>query len=250
MKILLLLLGSLLAAAEAKLPAPKCLTGEYHLKKPGPETGDYKACHLYKSNTCCTAKFTQQLENYPINAIGNFSWKTCGTLSKTCTDYMREVECFYQCSPNVGYWKGPYKGSFQGVPLCSKFCNDWYDACRTESWCARNWITDFTRLANGTNKCKQKCRPFTDVYSNGQDLCENLWGTSFKYVISKSPNDCMHLNSNSSDVISMNTKVAEKYKSIDSGARWLRSYSFLAMFLFSSSFMALNLLMQWSEICC
>eukprot|EP00794_Sanderia_malayensis_P015406 gene15406-16978_t len=228
---------NIMIAIDAQLPAAQCLTGEFHRTQPGKETASYKACHLYKDNTCCTAKFTEQLSHVPIQKIGNFSWTTCGNISSKCDAFMKEIECFYQCSPNVGYWKGQYKGSFVGVPLCSTFCDDWYEACKMEKTCAKNWITDYDKSATGENKCKAgaTCQDFSVVYGSGKQLCESMWGQSFKYQVSKVKHDCMHLNSSNNDLIAMNTKVAEKYKSISKashvvGMECLMVFPFLIAF--------------------
>lgn len=201
---------------EAALPAAICLTGEFHKAKPGPETSNYTACHLYKTNTCCTAAFTEQLSKNPIRKIGNFSWNNCGDFGPKCQAYLKEVECFYQCSPNVGYWKGAYQGSFAKVPLCGKFCDSWFDACRNENTCAKNWIMDFKMNSYGENSCNGTCKTFAAVYGDGKGLCESMWGDSFVYKIHKVDNDCMHLNSSNADVVTVNTKVAERFKSIGS----------------------------------
>ena len=212
------------SSVHGKLDSPRCLTGQFHKSKPGPETSDYKACHAYRNSTCCTADFTKQLAVSPIVKIGNFSWTLCNMsrLSKPCEDYMKEVECFYQCSPNVGYWKGQFRGSFVGVPLCSSFCDSWFDACKNDLTCAKNWITDFDYDQNGNNKCKNpNCQSYSQVYKNGTELCNAMWGTSFKYTVSTKPNDCMHLtgiNSGSDpNILKKNTMVAERYHSIHSG---------------------------------
>ncbi len=212
----------ILLKIEAKLPPAQCIKGEFHRAKPGQETNSYQACHLYRNKTCCTAQFTQQLSRSPITKIGNFSWQTCGTFSKKCEVFMREIECFYQCSPNVAYWAGSSTATyFSGVPLCSTFCDQWYEACKSEKACAKNWITDFNKNSYGENTCKpsSSCQDFSIVYGSGKALCESMWGGSFVYKVSKSQNDCMHLNSSNSDLIAMNTKVAAKYKSISSAVR-------------------------------
>lgn len=232
---ILVIVSSLLGSVYGKLQPAQCLTGEFHKANPGPETNDYKACLAYKDKTCCTADFTKQLARSPVK-IGNFSWNTCSTpLSSNCEAYMKEVECFYQCSPNVGYFKGAYKGSFTGVPICSTFCDAWFDACKSDLTCAKNWITDFDQNAAKENKCKptSPCKSFSDVYGNAEGLCQEMWGASFKYVKSKVEHDCMHLNASDPLGISANFKVAEKLSKVpSSGIKTGSGYSYLAV-LFS-----------------
>ena len=230
----IVLTAFLLSGVCGKLSSPRCLTGQFHKQKPGPESADYKACHAYKESTCCTAEFTRQLDTTPLVKIGNFSWTTCGQakFSKQCENFMKEVECFYQCSPNVGYWRGKFRGSFVGVPICSSFCDAWFDACKDESTCAKNWITDYDYDQSGNNKCKTNvCKKFSEVYGNGTGICNAMWGASFKYTVSKMSNDCMHLtginNGTDSSILKKNTMVAERYYSIGSGSASLHfSYAF------------------------
>ena len=219
---ILVIAASLLLSVHGKLKPAECLTGEFHKASPGPETKEYKACLAYKDKTCCTAEFTKQLARSPVK-IGNFSWNTCSKpLSPKCEAYMKEVECFYQCSPNVGYFKGAYKGSFTGVPVCSTFCNAWFDACKSDQTCAKNWITGFDLNAYKENKCKptSTCKTFSEVYGNAEGLCQEMWGASFKYVKSKVKHDCMHLNASDPLGISTNYKVAEKLNKVHSSGIW------------------------------
>ena len=239
----------LVSSVYGKIDPPRCLTGTFHKLNPGPETSDYKACHAYKDKTCCTAAFTNQLAVTPIAKIGNFSWLTCRqrSLSKQCEDFMREVECFYQCSPNVGYWKGQFRGSFVGVPICSSFCDSWFDACKDDLTCAKNWITDFDYDQNGNNLCKSSatCSKFSDIYKNGSGLCNAMWGTSFKYTVSTKPNDCMHLtginNGTDPNILKKNTLVSERYHSVYSGSiPHTVSHGVLAITVLIGSFCTLN----------
>lgn len=240
----------LISSVHGELKPPICLTGNYHKVKPGPETVDYRACHAYKESTCCTADFTKQIEASPLKKIGNFSWISCSPtgFSKKCEEFMKEVECFYQCSPNVGYWKGTFRGSFVGVPICSSFCDAWFDACKDEKTCAKSWITDFDYDSSGNNKCKPSsaCRSFSDVYGNGTGLCHGMWGNSFKYTVSKTPNDCMHLsgvnNGSNPDVLKNNVKVAEKYFSISSDAPGMYTPRGCALLLLCLVFVVAQLL--------
>lgn len=244
-----ILATSFVGSVLSKLSRPVCLTGTFHKQQPSQETVEYKACYAYKDNTCCTADFTRQIDVSPIRKIGNFSWVSCTKkgFSKKCENFMKEVECFYQCSPNVGYWKGQFRGSFVGVPVCSTFCDAWFDACQDDQTCAKNWITGFDYDKSGNNKCKTtgKCRTFSDVYGNGTSLCNSMWGTSFKYTVSQKANDCMHLtgvnNGSNPNVLRKNTMVAETYFSIGSGSLALEaSKSFAVVSIMIATYLTMG----------
>lgn len=183
------------STSEATVFRNRCLPGYNHKKAPGPEGPEYKACHVFKENTCCTANFTNQLAVPVVENIDSFNWTLCGILTKPCQDFMVGVECFYRCSPNVAHWedkKNPQ--AFINAPVCSHYCDAWFDACRDDMTCAKNWLKDF-ELKNWANSCKNtsKCQTFKKVYNDGRGLCESMWGDSFKYT---SPNDgpCLHFN--------------------------------------------------------
>ena len=182
----------------------ECLPGPKHKEAPSAERS-LQACLAYQDNACCTANFTQQLGSSPVEGVGNFSWSPCsGTLSPKCEAFMVKVECFYRCSHNAIFWKNRhYPSAILKMPICASECDAWLEACKDDLTCARNWITDYNMSSNGANTCKQPCEKYTDVYSSGEDLCENLWGASF---VSKEI-DCLKFTvTDSSD----NDKVVEK----------------------------------------
>ena len=178
----------------------RCLPGAKHKPKPSPEDDSYKACHLFKNSSCCTSEFTNQLAVENVQRIGNFSWTLCGNLSKRCQDYMIGVECFYSCSPYVGLWADPnYNSSFNNAPVCSSYCDEWFDACKDDMTCAKDWIFGFNFTKDGHNQCKQNCTTFKDFYKNGTELCNTMWHDSFRYVDeTKHPDRCLHFRYNTS----------------------------------------------------
>ena len=172
-----------------------CLEEKRHKPKPTPEDDSFKACHVFKESSCCTSEFANQLVGPVVQKVGNFSWTLCGNLSKRCQDFMVGVECFYSCSPYVGLWADPnYKASFKNAPVCSDYCDNWFDACKNDLSCARNWIFDFNVSADGHNTCKRNCTTFGDLYKDGKDLCETMWNKSFNYT--KDEDRCLHFRYN------------------------------------------------------
>lgn len=171
-----------------------CLPGNKHKAKPSPEGPEYKACLIFKESSCCTANFTNQLAKPVIRNIGNFNWTLCGTLSKKCQDFMVGVECFYSCSPYVAHWGDKDEiQAFNDAPVCTHYCDDWFEACKDDKTCAKNWIKGFD-WASGGNRCKpgSSCKTFKDTFVNGEGLCQNMWDDSFKYTEPGSP--CLHFN--------------------------------------------------------
>ena len=181
----------------------KCLLGEKHKPEPSAENS-MLACKVYKNNSCCTSNFTKQLLT-PVKKIVSFSWTHCNnTLSPKCEAFMVDIECFYRCSHNAIYWENPqYHSSILKAPICASFCDGWFEACKEDLTCAKNWIFDFN-FTDGINTCKQPCRNFSDFYSSGKELCEGMWGTSFVYT---ETDDCLQLNLTETNP---NDKLVEK----------------------------------------
>ncbi|KAJ6659556.1 hypothetical protein lerEdw1_018791 [Lerista edwardsae] len=77
---------------------------------------------------------------------------------------MKKMECFYRCSPHAAYWAHPNrKAAIKSVPVCKSFCDDWYEACKNDLTCVRNWLTDWEIDDKGENQCKHKCISYSKV---------------------------------------------------------------------------------------
>ncbi|KAG7487676.1 hypothetical protein MATL_G00026020 [Megalops atlanticus] len=190
-RVYLAVVGTVLLLDLALSLNDTCLTGTHHKKSPSPET-TMKECVLYSNSSCCHGNFTEKLVS-PVKKVDNTHWNVCQQLSEGCEVFMKKIECFYQCSPHTAHWMNPsYTAGFLHVPLCVSFCDSWLDACKDDLTCAKNWLTDFKFDSDG-NHCQHDCVPFGKMYSNGTDLCQSMWGTSF--VVSSSDCHCLQLDS-------------------------------------------------------
>ena len=215
----------------------RCLPGNNHKKYASAEE-NLLACKAYKNNSCCTSDFTRQLVNPPIKSIYNFSWTPCNnTLSARCEAFLVLIECFYRCSPDAIYWENPdFPSAIKKAPICASFCDEWYDACRDDLTCGRNWLTDFNVSADGVNTCKQPCKNFSAYFTNGKDLCEGKWGQTFVYK--ENDVDCLKMNITSPN---QNGEVVKKRLSNkDAKGSSLVSRASLVLVWVTSLFTALN----------
>ncbi|XP_030061386.1 riboflavin-binding protein [Microcaecilia unicolor] len=185
----------------------KCLEGNYHKPSPSAEL-DLEECHLYSASSCCYANFTEKLTPSPMVKLDNFFWDRCGNLSRQCESYIKQVECFYQCSPHASHWVHPNSSdAIRNVPLCQSFCDNWLEACSDDFTCAQNHLTDW-RLEEDGNYCRNACIPYSQMYDSGTDLCENTWGESFK--VSNITGHCLELNEK--DELVVKTITTDKLK--------------------------------------
>ncbi|XP_053549380.1 riboflavin-binding protein [Bombina bombina] len=192
--LLTFLVAGLLSAVSCQ---QKCLRGNHHKPLPSAEP-DLMECTLYSESSCCRRNLTEKL-SHSLTELDNFYWNRCGNLSKSCEDYLKKIECFYQCSPSVAHWAHPnISVAIQRVPLCQSFCDNWYNACRSDMWCAYNWLTDWTFDDTG-NHCKNICIPFHEMYANGIDVCQHMWGNSF--AVSSSPCRCLDMTETDRNVM-------------------------------------------------
>ncbi|KAJ8372335.1 hypothetical protein AAFF_G00290650 [Aldrovandia affinis] len=158
-----------------------CLQDGKHKAAPGPERY-LKECALYTDNACCSRNDIQEITASPVSRVDGISWDRCGALSPSCQSFFKRVACFQRCSPDAARWPHPHSpASIQGVPLCTSFCRDWFQACKADRTCARNWVSDWKHGPQGNN-CPGTCVTYQQMYQDGQDLCESLWGDRFVSV--------------------------------------------------------------------
>ena len=71
------------------------------------------------------------------------------------------------------------------MPVKASYCDAWYNACKDDVICAgftKSYFETPECLAtNARNNNTDGCKTFSDIYSNGKDVCEVMWGNSFKY---------------------------------------------------------------------
>ncbi|XP_029946015.1 riboflavin-binding protein-like [Salarias fasciatus] len=149
-----------------------CLQDGKHKAAPGPEP-HLSECGMYADNSCCSEEHIQDVSYLPSASSKNEPWDKCGPLSAECEGFLKRVSCFYRCSPDAARWPHPQRRSYiQAVPLCHSFCRDWFDACRMDLTCARNWARD-PRGQNCTGTCVQYQQLHMGRYE-GQKVCHSV----------------------------------------------------------------------------
>ncbi|XP_018593921.2 riboflavin-binding protein-like [Scleropages formosus] len=149
-----------------------------HKATPSPEP-QLTECRLYADNACCTVDDLQDLVAPSVPGVESGFWDRCGALSPPCEGFLKRVACFQRCSPDAVHWTSPrHSTTAQAVPLCHSFCREWYEACKTDLTCARNWMIDW----KGRN-CTGNCVPYRQMYQHERDLCESLWGDHFVTMV-------------------------------------------------------------------
>lgn len=91
----------------------------------------------------------------------------------------------------------------QNVPVCASYCNEWFEACRSDFTCVENWFDALNNaIANGSAagiNCSSPgapaCRTFEDIFTDGRGLCNRMWGDTFFY--SEDEDNCTVMEFNS-----------------------------------------------------
>ncbi|XP_050781076.1 retbindin isoform X1 [Gopherus flavomarginatus] len=193
----------------------RCLAGGKHKAVPSPE-GQLGICQLYAANACCSPKVAQEISSAPLTKVNNSYWNRCGSLSPRCENYLQRVECFYRCSPSAARWPHPQRPTaILEVPLCLSFCEAWYEACKDDLTCARNWVSDWQWGPQGNN-CSQDCVPYSQMYWDGRELCENIWGDSF--IAAQEPCPCLSLTGSNADPLPEDGDSSEEPDSTKAGS--------------------------------
>ena len=96
----------------------------------------------------------------------------------------------------LGYFQINATGYIQGVPVCADYCDAWFEACKDDLTCVENWLADFDD-ENGNNICPadSACVTFSDMYGNGEVLCNRMWGSAFIYSTNRDNCTVMVFNS-------------------------------------------------------
>ncbi|CAG7835357.1 unnamed protein product [Allacma fusca] len=182
----------------------RCLDGENHKRKPGPEDALHGHCSPWVNRSCCTED-TAQLIHHGV--LYNFDWDHCKNvknMSDECRKHFNWDHCFFECSPNVGPWlvKIPdmktRNESYFEVPLCANECDSWFEACKNDYTCTDNWLKNFEWKKVGRNKkrtnvcpAESTCKTFKEIYQTADNFCERVWDHSWKYTSNDQP--CMKM---------------------------------------------------------
>ncbi|GMH34189.1 hypothetical protein BSKO_02023 [Bryopsis sp. KO-2023] len=163
------------------------------------DVSEYKNCQAYKDNACCSLSTVNRIDDlYP-----GYRFDRCDNakgipkkLSAKCAQFYLDEYCFYECDVNVGKYRRHLKCGeedegnswevFQ-MPIKASTCDDWYKACKNDYICGTPENKSFfaelecTYEVNEDGEETGTCRKFKDVYKNGKEVCEEMWGRAFVY---------------------------------------------------------------------
>jgi len=118
-----------------------------------------------------------------------YRWDRCGPMSAACSAHFVNEACFYECDVNAGKFRqhetcvdaDSKSNGWQmlGMPIKASECDSFYQDCKDDLFC----VTDTSKSFFALPTCDHdtQCKKFSEIYANGQEMCELLWDNSFKY---------------------------------------------------------------------
>jgi hypothetical protein len=192
---------------EAKV-GETCHLQYYHKGVSGPEPENMNECHPWQKNACCKNATVGSAEQIRKAYGKNWEWDRCETKSKypkmsaACYRYFVQEACFYECEPAAGLFRkyapdeihdpnmhhskfNPSddthnKWEMHRMPIRADYCDAWYRACRNDYFTAAG-NGSFWAGINTTAPEFPQCDKMGKIFTGGKQLCEVMWGGSFKY---------------------------------------------------------------------
>jgi len=159
-------------------PQPGCLS-DRALSEPTAQT-DLGMCSAYTGLSCCNSERAQVYSSFSfpfpffqifdvnlgfsVNRLEDqaarheplgYDLGHCDDqkpLSKQCEQFFLEHACYDQCDPYLHQWANPILDSPNipiGVPVCSDYCDAWFEACKDDLTCADEWLLDLVPKSDG-----------------------------------------------------------------------------------------------------
>lgn len=163
----------------------------HHKDYPSPEDS-LPACKQYSCGSCCTVESSKAMALNPLQSVGRWNFTQCNqTLSTACSRSFTDLLCFYKCSPNLYvYNDGKLR---KRIPLCSWYCDRWFETCMGDLTCVnnQNWVLGGFNMTGDIDTCKYgaRCRNYTEAYSSGRRMCNELFSDFFSY--SEDKDNCL-----------------------------------------------------------
>ena len=126
-------------------------------------------------------------------------------ISEECQAFFDAENCFYECDKNVGKWRrhdncneedaAPANHNAWEVykmPIRASTANAMYEACKndyfpnsTGMWGSKagGWEDAWGDLvkADANGVVRGTCKKGSEIWDDGEDMVENVWGEAFKY---------------------------------------------------------------------
>ena len=141
----------------------------------------------------------------------------------------------------LGYFEINKTGAYDKVPVCSSYCNNWFEACKDDMTCVDNWLDNFIQaIEEGMNTCprppNESCMTFGEVYVDGRGLCNRLWKSTYFYSEDEDNCTVMAFDPNMPNPNNQLTFPSGAATTLMSSAWMVGVHAFILVMLISSSY--------------
>ena len=152
-------------------------------------------------------------------------------ISEECQAFFDAENCFYECDKNVGKWRRHENCNEEDadpanhnaweiykMPIRASTADDMYEACKNDyfpnskgMWGteAGGWADAWGDLvkADANGDVRGTCKKGSEIWADGEDMVENVWGEAFKYETDSTKSYVWEFNEGESNP---NNKIYEK----------------------------------------
>lgn len=142
-------------------------------------------------------------------------------MSDRCAQYFFDEGCFYECDVNAGRFRRhpnceENAWEMYHAPVKASYCDAMFEACKNERYCHSE-----DRSAFGDCDPNTDCKPIGEIYADGKDLCETIWGDAFKYETNERDAFTFHFEPgrpNPNDLVLLDVSFPDACEGIHNGS--------------------------------
>ena len=161
--------------------------------------GSSCSCASYTGEACCTDAYAAAAKKGPAAIYTNWTLGQCGKpMSAACEAFFDAQECSFGCDTRLSKLHNDIYSGGPPIPICSKFADAWWSACKSEFTCRNNFIFNPDSVVG--YGCKpasaggpyQACKTYQDTWSDAVTFMGGttaapkvgVWGSTYKYETS------------------------------------------------------------------
>jgi len=175
----------------------QCAVQYFHKKGgPSPEGDGMAECHPWKENACCHSDTVGSEAQIRESYGEGYEWDRCGPMSAACERFFVQEACFYECEPNVSYFR-KYNDTnhtdynewqLGNMPIKKSYCDAWYTACYNDYFCGKGNFFECKAhyWANEADRANEAARVNEAARANEAALLAGTENSATTYVVSLS----------------------------------------------------------------
>ena len=156
-------------------------TGELFDLAPSPPkalNGSSCNCASYTGQSCCTDAYAAAAKKGSAAIYTNWTFGQCGKpMSAACAAFFDAQECSFGCDPRLSKMHNDIYSGGPAIPICSKFADAWWSACKNDFTCLNNFIFNPDPVVGYGCRPKSVGAPFQDCKTY-----QDTWGDAITFM--------------------------------------------------------------------